>query len=98
MTEYTVTIEGYETGLTKGTVEQLVQGEFPDTDVTVTETETGTNRHRVKSPRTLAEWSVYETDGNGDKSYIGHVDAQNRREALKKARRRFGAPISVEKR
>jgi len=97
MTEYTITIEGYESGLTTGTVEQVIQEQFPETAVTVSEEVAQTDRPRVKSPRSLVEWSVYEKDGHGGDSYIGHVDAQNRREALKKARRKFGAPISVER-
>lgn len=98
MTEYTITIEGYESGLTTGTVEQVIQEQFPETAVTVSEREAPTDRPRVKSPRSLVEWSVYEKDGSDqDGPLIGHVDAQNRREALKHARRKFGAPIEVER-
>jgi hypothetical protein len=39
MTEYTITIDGYESGLTRNTVEQMIREQFggQDVDITVSE-------------------------------------------------------------
>lgn len=39
MTKYDITIEGYESGLTRATVESTFQDQFPDQDVVVVESE-----------------------------------------------------------
>jgi hypothetical protein len=40
MTEYTITIEGYESGLTKTTVESIIRGLFPHSEsISVDESE-----------------------------------------------------------
>jgi hypothetical protein len=36
MTEYTITVDGYESGLTEKTVEQAVREQFGGQDVTIT--------------------------------------------------------------
>jgi len=39
MTEYTITVDGYESGLTEKAVEQTVREQFGGQDVTITVTE-----------------------------------------------------------
>lgn len=42
MTEYTITVEGYETGLTRTAVRSVAQDLFPNTEVKVEVEESGT--------------------------------------------------------
>jgi hypothetical protein len=89
MTEYKITIEGFESGLTENAVKQMVEAQFPHTIVEVSE------GAPAKTRPTRNAWTVYEKSGDGHESLLGEVEASSRDDALTAARRKYGAPISV---